>query len=227
METNLSLTTSEQDYLKTIYEQTLSSERTTTMALAERLKVAPPSVTGMLQKLAGAQPPLVDYSKHRGAMLTEAGRQAALAVLRRHRLLETFLVTVMGYTWDEVHIEAERLEHVISPRFEQRMADMLGDPQFDPHGDPIPAEDLAMPDRQLVSLTSLPAGQQATVRHVRTMDGALLRHLESLGLTPGSRLEVTARSEFDGVIHVRSGSSSTPKVLGVLLTDLVWVDSDS
>ena len=135
------LTVSIQDYLKTIYELTEQGESASTNALAKKMKISAPSVTGMIQKLATSKPALVEYQKHQGVTLTKEGKRAALEVIRHHRLLEAWLVQTLGYSWDEVHEEAERLEHVISEDFEDRIAAMLGHPEFDPHGDPIPAKD--------------------------------------------------------------------------------------
>jgi Mn-dependent DtxR family transcriptional regulator len=133
-----SLTHSVQDYLKQIYELTEGGENASTTALAARLKVTPASVTGMVQKLSSAVPPLVEYQKHQGVTLTSDGTRAALEVIRHHRLLETWLVQTLGYAWDEVHEEAERLEHAISEDLERRIAAALGNPLRDPHGEPIP-----------------------------------------------------------------------------------------
>src|SRR5512141_1199614 len=160
------LTDSIQDYLKAIYDLTQEGEPASTNALAARLGVEPASVTGMVQKLAAARPPLVDYRKHHGAKLTTAGRRAALEVIRHHRLLETWLVKTLGYSWDEVHSEAERLEHVISEDFEQRVAAALGYPVRDPHGEPMPSSDLVMPADESVPLATLAQGQKAILRRV-------------------------------------------------------------
>src|SRR5512143_1921314 len=139
------LTDSIQDYLKAIYELTQNGASASTNALASRLDVEPASVTGMVQKLAATKPALVEYRKHHGVKLTPVGRRAALEVIRHHRLLEAWLVKTLGYSWDEVHVEAEKLEHVISEDFEERMAAALGDPVRDPHGELIPSSDLVMP----------------------------------------------------------------------------------
>src|SRR5512142_799876 len=184
------ITDSIQDYLKAIYELTVKSEPASTTALAARLGVEPASVTGMVQKLAAARPPLVEYRKHHGVKLTASGRRAALEVIRHHRLLETWLVKTLGYSWDEVHSEAERLEHVISEDFEERVAAALGYPLRDPHGEPIPSSELVMPTDESVPLQSLANGQKAVVRRVDAQDQGLLRHLEELHLIPGARLEV-------------------------------------
>lgn len=153
------ITQSIQDYLKHIYELNENGGSASTNDLAARLNIAPASVTGMLQKLASAKPPLVIYKKHQGVTLTKSGEKAALEVIRHHRLLETFLANTLGYTWDEVHEEAEKLEHVISEGFEQRIAAALGHPTRDPHGELIPTEDLKMPLDQSTSLSDLRKNQ--------------------------------------------------------------------
>ncbi|MDW8396234.1 MAG: metal-dependent transcriptional regulator, partial [Anaerolineae bacterium] len=137
------LSESMQDYLKVILELIQSNQRATTNALAARLNVTPASVTGMLKRLAELN--LVEYEPYQGAELTPAGRRVALEVVRHHRLLELYLIEAMGYRWDEVHAEAERLEHAISQEFAERMARILGDPKVDPHGDPIPTREGEMP----------------------------------------------------------------------------------
>lgn len=135
-----------EDYMKTIYDITRTRPRALTNEIAERMGVTPASATGMVQKLAGAQPRLVDYRKHRGVALTPEGERAALEVIRHHRLLETYLREKLGYTPDEVHDEADRLEHVISEDLEERIARALDDPTVDPHGEPIPDRGLRMPN---------------------------------------------------------------------------------
>ena len=195
------LTTSIQDYLKAIYALTDEGGEASTNALAARLGVAPASVTGMLQKLAGLTPPLVVYRKHQGARLTPEGERAALEVLRHHRLLEAYLVESLGYSWDAVHEEACRLEHVISEEFEQRIAESLGHPERDPHGAPIPSAELVMPLDASTPLADLRPGDQAVVRRVACEDPDLLRRLEDLGLVPGSRL--TVRTQSAGSLTVR------------------------
>jgi DtxR family transcriptional regulator, Mn-dependent transcriptional regulator len=229
-----------QDYLKIIYELTeegssarpsaLSADSTalsaSTTALAQRLGIAPGSVTDMLQKLASAHPPLVTYQKYQGVALTEAGRRAALEVIRHHRLLEAWLVQTLGYTWDEVHSEAEKLEHVISEEMEMRIASSLGNPQRDPHGEPIPSAELVMPVEHSVLLSSLRAGQQATVRRVYAQDPAFLRHLETLGLIPGARITVSEVSPFDQVIHLQIRGKKETSVLGPAFTERIHVEID-
>jgi DtxR family Mn-dependent transcriptional regulator len=186
--------------------------------------VTPASATGMVQKLASAEPALLDYAKHRGAALTPAGEQAALEVIRHHRLLETFLHKKLGYTWDEVHAEADRLEHVISEELEERIANLLGDPRFDPHGDPIPNRQLEMPCGASTPLSELGAEAQAVVRRIVTADNELLRYLAALGLTPGQRLRVLQVSPFDGNLHLQVGAQELSIVLGPNVTRQIFVE---
>ncbi|WKZ49859.1 MAG: metal-dependent transcriptional regulator [Anaerolineales bacterium] len=217
-----SLTRSIQDYLKRIYELSEEGVAASTTELAARLNVAPASVTGMLQKLAAARPPLVIYKKRQGATLTKAGLRAALEVIRHHRLLETWLVQTLGYTWDEVHEEAERLEHVISKDLESRIAAALGHPTRDPHGEPIPSADLTMPADASTPLAALRPAQTATVQRVDAADPNLLRHLESIGLVPGAEIQAAAYSEFDHNLTVKIGKKSN--VLGLSVTTKIFVD---
>jgi DtxR family transcriptional regulator, Mn-dependent transcriptional regulator len=183
------ITQSIQDYLKHIYELNEYGGTASTNDLASRLNIAPASVTGMLQRLASSNPPLVIYKKHQGVTLTKHGEKAALEVIRHHRLLETWLVQTLGYSWDEVHEEAERLEHVISEDFERRIAAALDHPTRDPHGELIPTEDLKMPVDDTTPLSSLRPNQSATILRVVAADPNLLRHLDSLGLTPGIQIK--------------------------------------
>src|SRR5919106_4413037 len=168
------LTISTQDYLKNIYELTESGESASTNALAKKLNIKPASVTGMVQKLASAKPALVEYQKHQGVRLTREGKRAALEVIRHHRLLEAWLVQTLGYSWDEVHEEAEHLEHVISEDFERRIAAAMGHPIRDPHGEPIPTADLKMPLDDSTPLSSLRPGQIAAIQRVKASDAELL-----------------------------------------------------
>lgn len=195
---NAPLSRAQEDYLKQIFLLAEIEETVTTQALAEKLDVRPASVSGMLRRLAAEG--LVAHEPYRGVRLTERGRTAAMKLLRLHRLLETFLHDVLGYGWDEVHDEAERLEHVISDRFERRMADALGNPTHDPHGDPIPSPQLDFPPaapRLLV--TELEPGARGEVVRVLTQDRGTLALLERLALRPGSPLEVADRRD-DGVL---------------------------
>ena len=217
-------TPSVQDYLKAIYHLCREQERASTSQIAARLGVTPASVTGMLKRLARQQPPLVDYRPHRGVRLTEEGRRAALETIRRHRLLEVFLHRFLGYPWDEVHAEAERLEHVLSPTLEARIAALLGHPAYDPHGDPIPTPNLEMPPDATVPLSRLQPGQRAVVRRVASGDADLLRHLARLGLTPGAVLTVVQRTAYDDPLHLRLEGRDEVVVVGPRLAGAVFVE---
>ncbi|GAB4503229.1 MAG: metal-dependent transcriptional regulator [Anaerolineales bacterium] len=216
------LTPSIQDYLKRIFELSREGRPASTNDLAGRLGVKPASVTGMVQKLASARPPLVEYHKHQGVTLTKAGERAALEVIRHHRLLETWLVQALGYRWDEVHEEACRLEHVISEEFETRVAAALGEPTYDPHGEPIPASDLSMPPDTSEPLSSLRPPHLAVVQRVSANDPAFLRHLDDLGLIPGAFIEVVSHSPFDGNLTVRLGNRIA--ILGTPITENIFVE---
>ncbi len=219
-----SITDSIQDYLKLIYELTESGETASTTALAARLGIAPASVTGMVQKLSTIKPALVSYKKHQGVTLTAAGKRAALEVIRHHRLIEAWLVQTLGYSWDEVHNEADKLEHAISEEFEMRIAAALGDPDRDPHGEPIPSAALIMPKDNSISLSSLQPEQEATIRRVHAQDVALLRHLEELGLIPGARVKALEVSHFDQVMKLQVRGQKEASVLGPAVTNRVFVE---
>jgi len=217
-----SLTISIQDYLKNIYELTEDGASASTNALAAKLKVKPASVTGMVQKLASAKPALVEYQKHQGVTLTKDGRKAALEVIRHHRLIETWLVQTLGYSWDEVHEEAERLEHVISEDFERRIAAAMGHPMRDPHGELIPTAELKMPLDTTTPLSALRPGQTGTLQCVKAADTELLRYLETLGLIPGAEIEVKEYSQFDHNLTVKVGRKTT--VLGLNITSKIFIE---
>lgn len=218
------LSQSIEDYLKAIYEIADKDTRATTNQLAEYLKVTPASVTGMIKKLAITDPPLVEYQKHQGVMLTEDGEKIALETIRHHRLLELFLHQILEYPWDEVDEEAHRLEHVISEKFEERIAKALGDPEYDPHGDPIPNKDLTLPASAATSLKELRPGQKAIIRRVRDTDSNLLRHLSGLGVIPNAQVEIKDYSEFDENIHILVEGKSEIAVLGPRITEQIFVE---
>lgn len=189
----LTLTESQEDYLKQIFLLEEAGGSVSTQSLSDRLCVRPASVTGMVRKLAGFG--LVEHRRYRGVRLTDAGTRVALELLRHHRLLETYLVETLGYGWDEVHAEAERLEHVISEQFEERIAEALGHPTHDPHGDPIPDADLHMPEvGGDVRLSKAATEARGVVSRVTVQDPDSLSVLGELGLTPGARLEVLETS---------------------------------
>jgi DtxR family Mn-dependent transcriptional regulator len=183
------LTESQEDYLKQIFLLGENVDTVTTQSLSDRLGVRPASVTGMVRRLAALG--FVVHRRYRGVTLTEPGRRVALELLRHHRLLETFLVERLGYGWDEVHAEAERLEHVISERFEERIAEALGHPTHDPHGDPIPDSQLRLPSLSGESrLSTVTPPSCGTVVRVTAQDADRLSALETHGLVPGARIEV-------------------------------------
>ena len=191
------LSSSQEDYLKQIFLLADGNGPVATQDLARRLSVRPASVTGMLRRLAELGH--VRYERYRGVRLTETGRRVALEMLRHHRLIETFLARVLGYGWDEVHDEAERLEHVISERFEARIAESLGHPTHDPHGDPIPDAELRLPpDATQVPLDTLADGSTGVLTRVGAQDAGTLTNLRRLGIQPGVQLTVVSASP-DGV----------------------------
>jgi len=218
-----------EDYLKAIYELDEDIGRVSTSALAERLAVAPASVTGMLQKLAEERPKLVNYERHRGVSLTAAGRKLALEVIRHHRLIELYLAEALGYAWDRVDAEAEKLEHVISEEFEDKICALLGDPALDPHGDPIPGKDGSVAEPSRLTLSDVHAGQTARVTRVRDDDPALLRYLAELGIVLDATLTIAEKSPFDGPLHIRVGSRSDAPAhaLGKQVTDQIYVELKS
>ena len=198
-------TESVDDYLKAILELSGAKEdRVTSNALAHHLGVRAASVTGMLQKLAVQKPPFVLYEKHHGARLAAAGKMRALEVLRHHRLLERFLHDFLDYSWDEVHDEAERLEHFISEHLEDRIAAKLGDPQTDPHGHLIPERNGALPARQEVPLSKWACGMPAVISSVSDRDARALREMTRLGLKPGMAITVETGTRNAG-LRVRLG----------------------
>ena len=194
------LTRSVEDYLKAIYRLSRSGEPASTSDLAAHLQVAAPSVSGMIKRLSDHG--LVDHEPYRGAQLTLKGREVALRIVRRHRILEAFLVGLLGYGWEEVHEEAERLEHAVSDALIQRMAKALGDPHFDPHGDPIPDADGRIPEEVHTPLSDIPVGVTVEVRRADTSNTDHLRYIASFGLTPGARAQVVDRQPFHGPLTV-------------------------
>jgi DtxR family Mn-dependent transcriptional regulator len=197
------LTSAAEDFLKAAFELERGEGRATTNHLARRLGVTAPTATAMAKKLD--QHGLVERSPYRGVTLTERGRLVALEVLRHHRLLERYLVETLGMPLDEVHAEADRLEHVLSEAVEQRIDEALGFPTHDPHGDPIPDRELRLADTPLSgsTLASLAVGARATVTRVPDGDGEVLRYLSSLELVPGSVVEIVVQAPFNGPVTVR------------------------
>jgi|CZKF01.1.fsa_nt_gi DtxR family Mn-dependent transcriptional regulator len=191
-------TESVDNYLKAILALGgLEERRVASTALADRLGVAPASVTNMLQKLASSPKPFVEYERYRGVLLSDAGRRRALEVVRHHRLIETFLYEVLDYPLEEVHEEAERLEHFISERFEQRIAAKLGNPAIDPHGHCIPAKNGNMPKENSVPLTQMAGEGTLLVDNISDRDAATVKLLRTSGIVPGVQLRVRNRRADD------------------------------
>jgi DtxR family Mn-dependent transcriptional regulator len=196
------LTVAVQDYLKAIYVLESSGQRVTTSALARRMGVSAPSATAMTKRLDELG--LVERLPYRGVALTETGRLGALEVVRHHRLLERYLVDRLGLSLDEVHAEAELLEHALSEELEAKIDAELGFPTHDPHGDPIPDRDLRLVHSDLRTLLDLEPGTRASISRVPDGDSDLLRYLDDLGLVPGSDLELIAYAPFGGPVTVRT-----------------------
>ena len=200
------LTPATQDYLKAIYALEAAGERATTSALAARMGVSAPSATAMAKRLAELG--LVERAPYRGVVLTEEGRQRALEMLRHHRLLERYLADRLGLSLDEVHAEADRLEHVLSEELEAKIDAELGFPTHDPHGDPIPDRELRLVPGGGRTLAELEPGERGSVSRVPDGDPDLLRYLAELGLVPGSQVEVVAQAPFAGPVTVRTRSGA-------------------
>ncbi len=212
------ITRAVEDYLKAIYALSESGESAGTSAIAERLGVAAASVTGMLKRLG--ERGYVEHVPYYGARLTEAGRAEAVSLIRRHRVIELFLVEVLGYTWDQVHDEAERLEHAASDELVDRMAGVLGEPEVDPHGHPIPAVGGEFDDRRFTALAELGVGRTGVLRRVSDEDADALRSLAELGLIPGAEIEVLDRNE--AAVRVRVAGED--RVLDVGLSERLEVE---
>lgn len=194
------LSESMQDYLKTIYQISQGASRVTTNALADMLGVTAASVTGMLKKLADMK--LVEYEPYQGVVLTVAGQKLALEVLRHHRLTELYLTEAMGYSWDRVHDEAERLEHAISEEFADKMSALLGDPQRDPHGSPIPSKEGVMATTSQLTLNRISEGHRVTVERVTDESPEMLRALAALGLVPGAIVTLDGYNMQDNTLRI-------------------------
>ncbi|MDQ6842225.1 MAG: metal-dependent transcriptional regulator [Actinomycetota bacterium] len=193
-----------EDYAKAIYAlEVREGEAVSTNALAERLGVTPASASGMVKRLGELG--LVEHRPSRGVSLTDGGRRVALEVMRHHRLLELYLVESLGLPWDRVHDEAEVLEHVLSDELEALIAAKLGNPTHDPHGDPIPTDELTIEERPTLALQSLAAGATGAFTRISDSDPDMLRFLADRGIAPGDELEVIEKQPFDGPLFVRFG----------------------
>ena len=220
------------DYLAAVYKLADGGAKVTTTALAEMLNVSPAATSSMLKRLEESA--FIQRSSTEGVLLTEQGRIAALQLIRRQRLLEVFLIQIMGFTWDQVAAESHRLKHAVSAAFEERMDRLCGYPTHCPHGDPIPCKDGYLPDEELISVVNLEPGQKALLRRVGADDASVLRYLGQLDLTPGNTIRLVERAPFNGpvTLQVENGSQNGGhgegvKVLGNELADQLFVLSPS
>jgi DtxR family transcriptional regulator, Mn-dependent transcriptional regulator len=213
-----------EDYLKAIYDLELVGAPASTNDIADRLAISPASVSGMVRRLADQG--LITHEPYRGVRLTEDGRRAALRTLRRHRILECYLTEVLGYPWDRVHAEAERLEHAASEELVERMASALGDPVQDPHGAPIPTRDGRVDEASLRTLADAGQGEQVRVRRVHDKEPERLRYLAELGIRPGSLVRILDKAPFDGpiTVWVEEAGGGTTRAVGVGLAAQVFVE---
>lgn len=218
----MSRSQSVEDYLKALYIlQEESDGGVSNSRLSEKMGVASASVTNMVKRLS--QMGLVDYESYYGTKLTESGRKIALEMIRHHRLLELYLKEMMGYSWDEVHEEAEKLEHHISEQFEDKIAEILDNPIFDPHGDPIPTKDGKMPVYKDFILSEIPLNKPYILHRVKDQNPELLRYLEKQGLIPGIRLLVVEKEPFSGPVTVEV-EGETVTIGNNIAQDILVVD---
>lgn len=208
------------DFLKAVYQLQQGTDRVSTNDLRDSLGITAPSVTDMAQRLVSAG--LIDYQKYGGVLLTDEGVQIALKVLRRHRLIELYLVRELGYELRDVHEEAERLEHAVSERFIEAIAHKLGDPDFDPHGDPIPTADGLIAERDLVPLTLLPLNTAAVVSRLKGSNPELIQHILDRGFELNSQVEVITRDPFEGPITARVDGQD--RVVGHHVAESIFVE---
>jgi len=190
----------EENYLKIIYHLAEKTNNVQTNAIAEQIQTKPASVTDMIKKLA--EKDLVDYVKYQGVTLTEKGKQAAIDIVRKHRLWEVFLVNKLNFKWDEVHDVAEELEHIKSVDLIERLDEFLDFPKSDPHGDPIPDKYGRFAKTQFIKLTELKIGDGGTITGVSQHSSAFLKHLEKLGLTLGKQIQISDVTDFDGSVEI-------------------------
>lgn len=211
------LSRSVEDYLKAVYALTQHGESASTSGLADLLQVAPPSVSGMIRRLSELG--LLVHTPYQGVALTAEGRRVALRIVRRHRIIEAYLVDQLGYSWDTVHDEAERLEHAVSDGLIERMAHALGDPSFDPHGDPIPDADGRIAEVASTPLCDVPDLETVQVHRVMTRQADQLKYIGTTGLTPGARVTVLRREPFSGPLTVRHDGGE--QVVGHAMAGLI------
>jgi DtxR family Mn-dependent transcriptional regulator len=208
-----------EDYLKVIFELESATGVAGTNEIAAELGFAPASVSGMVRRLA--EQGLITHERYHGVRLTKAGRRAALRTIRRHRVIEAYLTHALGYPWDRVHDEAERLEHAASDELIDRMAAAIGEPTTDPHGAPIPTREGTLEEPPLRSLDEIGVGERVSVQRVGDRNPGQLRYLAELGITPGRHVEVVSRAPFDGPIELRVGRVT--RVIGPALARQILV----
>jgi DtxR family Mn-dependent transcriptional regulator len=209
------------EYLAEIYRLQEDSPTVSTTSLAERLGVSAPAVPRMLKRLKSAG--YVKHVPYQGVELTERGRVEALKEIRRHRILEVFLVNIMGFSWDETHEHAEEMGQGLNDAIAQRMAEMTQFPTRCPHGEPIPDESGQLPHLEDISIINLGVGYKGVVSRVRTDDPEKLKYFASLGLVPGAKFEIIGRAPFNGPMRLHVGQEEV--VLGVTLTESLWVSA--
>jgi DtxR family Mn-dependent transcriptional regulator len=214
-------TMSVEDYLKAIYELSRATGSAVTTEVASRLAVASASVSAMVRRLTGQG--LVSHERYGALKLTKKGRSVALQLVRRHRVIEAYLVTALGYAWDEVHSEAERLEHAASPELINRMAAAIGEPEVDPHGAPIPTAHGKLEEPRYRTLGDLAVGEKARIVRVEDEDPELLRYLASLRFVPGASVSLVKKEPFEGPLTIRVGSKT--HVIGLPLAGRVLVNA--
>ena len=215
------LSASVEDYLKTIYELSRETGSAITTEVASRLAVASASVSAMVRRLSGQG--LVAHERYGTLRLTRKGRTAALQLVRRHRVIEAYLVSALGYAWDEVHEEAERLEHAASPELINRMAAAIGEPAVDPHGAPIPTAQGTLEEPRHRKLAELAPGESARIVQVEDEDPELLRYLASMKLVPGATVRCVRKEPYDGPITIRVGSRN--HAIGLPLASRLFVSA--
>jgi DtxR family Mn-dependent transcriptional regulator len=217
---DLTQSESVQNFLKAVYKLQQTMERVSTNALAEVLNVQAPSITDMAQRLVNAG--LVDYQKYQGVLLTPTGEALALKIIRRHRLLELFLVRELGYALQEVHAEAENLEHAVSDRFIDALANKLENPAIDPHGDPIPTVEGRIISRDLSPLSQWPLHTAASVARIKADNDDMLQHILDRGFKLNAEVEVVARDPFDGPVTTMVDGQQ--RVIGHQVADCILVE---
>jgi DtxR family Mn-dependent transcriptional regulator len=217
------LTRSVEDYLKAIYRLSPEGRPASTSDIAHLLELSAPSVSGMVKRLSELG--LLEHIPYKGVQLTDAGRRAALRMVRRHRLIEAYLVQFLGYSWDTVHVEAERLEHAVSDTLVERMAAALGHPTVDPHGDPIPAADGSIQELPLTPLAEVPVGKTVEIRRVDEREPERLRYLASVGLVPGVVVTLLDHQPFGGPVAVEAAGER--HVIGEELAQVVLCASEA